>query len=651
MEQKAIKRQARFKAIFNNSPFGIAIVNLDGTHLFLNPAFTKISGYSEEEAGRLQLAQHTHPEDLDRERPLYQALLSGDQDHYEIEKRVFHKDGHLLWVHVQVVLVRDVEGKPDYLVAIGQDISDRKLAEKALRVSERRYRDLFDDAPVIYIITEERNGEPIITDVNKLFTSLLGYPRKDVIGKSLTEFYTPASVHELMDRGGYQKALSGTFTEAERSFVTSDGRIIDTLVQASLVKDDPKKRNVVRSTFINITERKKVEREKKELQTQLIYSQKMEAIGNLAGGIAHDFNNILSSIIGFTQLALDDSDKGSLLADYLQEVYTAGKRAKDLVGQILAFARQSDEKAIPLQVNLIINEVLQFIRSSIPTSIEIKKNISSDSFIMGNQTQLHQIMMNLCTNAAQAMAEKGGILEVTLQDVAVDRNFEYPNLDLTHGDYIEIGVSDTGTGIAPETLVSVFEPYFTTKETGSGTGLGLAVVHGIVESYGGKITVDSQLGKGTTFTIYLPVTQKRREEHKYETELLPTGSETILFVDDETPIVKMGAQVLEQLGYKVTTLTSSKDALELFKSTPKKFDLVITDMTMPKMTGDKLAIELMKICPDIPVILCTGYSKTITDEIANEIGIKAFTYKPVVKADLANTVRKVLDEAKADDRG
>jgi len=257
------------------------------------------------------------------------------------------------------------------------------------------------------------------------------------------------------------------------------------------------------------------------------------------------------------------------------------------------------------------------------------------------------MIMNLCSNAAQAMENEDGILEVSLKDIIIDNGEKWQKLDLKPGDYIELKISDAGPGIKPEIIDSIFEPYFTTKGPGEGTGMGLALVLGIVVSHHGKITVDSQLGEGSTFTIYLPITQERRVQRLYEQDDLPTGTERILFVDDEAPIAKMGSRSLENLGYWVETRTSSVEALERFKAKPNDFDLVITDMTMPNMTGDVLAAQLMAIKPDVPVILCTGYSKKISDETAKEIGIKAFAYKPIVKTDLAKIVRNVLDEAKS----
>ncbi|MCF8074788.1 MAG: response regulator [Desulfotignum sp.] len=394
-----------------------------------------------------------------------------------------------------------------------------------------------------------------------------------------------------------------------------------------------------------IAEHKRTLSALQDSKNKLYQSQKMESIGNLAGGIAHDFNNILSSIIGFTELAMDEAPKNSGIEDSLQEVRAAGKRAKDLVKQILAFARQSDEEKIPIQPGSIAKEVLKLIRSSIPATIDIHQKIDSDATVLGNAVQVHQVLMNLCTNAAHAMEDSGGILNVTLKDVVLDE--KDGSAGMVPGEYIEIKVSDTGKGIPPDIIGSIFEPYFTTKGPGEGTGMGLAMVKGIIESYHGHIAVDSQLEKGTEFTIYLPKISQRSARGVIAPETLPTGTERILFLDDEAPIAKMGSQILERLGYSVTIRTSSVEALELFRAKPDEFDLVVTDMTMPNMTGDKLAVKLMKIRPDIPVILCTGYSKKISDETATDIGIKAFAYKPVLKADLARTVREVLDEAES----
>lgn len=398
----------------------------------------------------------------------------------------------------------------------------------------------------------------------------------------------------------------------------------------------------------NITDRELLKKREFELQRQLFQAQKMESIGTLAGGIAHDFNNILAAIIGFTQLSLEAAEKDTPIEENLQEVFSAGIRAKNLVNQILTFARKTDEEIEPLQPYIILKEVSKFIRSSIPTTIEIRQNIKSDSFIIGNPIQIHQVLMNLCTNSAQAMEDKGGLLELDIRDIHIQSGQTLPEKGLKEGKYIQIKVSDTGTGVPPEILDSIFEPYFTTKDPGEGTGLGLSVVQGIVASHGGKITADSVRGKGMTFTIHLPISKGIKSGHPDKPEELQGGSERILFIDDEEAVVKVGKKMLELLGYTVDTKTDIAEALSLFKSKTDEFDLVITDMTMPNMTGDKLAIEIKNIKPDIPIILCTGYSKMIKDKPLAEYGIKALIYKPIEIAELAGKVRRVLDSNKDD---
>ena len=401
-----------------------------------------------------------------------------------------------------------------------------------------------------------------------------------------------------------------------------------------------------RQLLAEIQNREVAEAERNDIREQLYQAQKIESIGALAGGIAHDFNNILSSIIGFTEIALDDVAKGSNLEDDLQEVYKAGLRAKDLVKQILTIARKSDEEIKPIPLKPIVKEALKFLRSSIPTTIEIQHNIASESSILGNPTQFHRIIMNLCTNAVYAMEENGGLLKVVLEDLKLEKNEITRGENLKPGNYVKLSVSDTGTGISPDVIGSIFDPYYTNKKPGEGTGLGLALVHSIVERYGGKIEVSSELGQGSVFSIYLPSTKKSQTSQPYVKEDLPTGSERILFIDDEPAIAKMGRQLLEKSGYSVTIMTDSKKALDLFKSNAYAFDLVITDMTMPGMTGDKLAFEMMKFRQDIPVILCTGYSKRISAQTISEIGFQALIYKPMDRAELVKTVRKVLDGAK-----
>jgi signal transduction histidine kinase len=393
----------------------------------------------------------------------------------------------------------------------------------------------------------------------------------------------------------------------------------------------------------NITERKRAIDEKMRLAAQLRHSYKMEAIGTLAGGIAHDFNNILSSVIGFTELCLLDVDKGSLLESNMLEVYRAGMRARDLVQQILTFSRKDESHVQPTQVSAIAEEASKLIRSIIPVSIDIRLQVDSEALVMADPTQIHQIFMNLFTNAAQAMENDGGELTIHITQAHLDRSFTSMHGRFMPGEFLKITVADTGTGIAQEKLEKIFDPYFTTKGRGEGTGLGLSVVHGIVQACNGEIEVESEIGQGTTFTIYLPVAVQETTAGTAMPTRLPLGNERILFIDDERPIADMSRQRLSLLGYRVTVAHSSLEALERLAAGPEDFDLIITDMTMPQMSGDRLAMEAKKLRPKVPIILCTGYSKKISPEKAAAIGIDAFLMKPVAANEMAETIRKVLD--------
>ncbi len=380
-------------------------------------------------------------------------------------------------------------------------------------------------------------------------------------------------------------------------------------------------------------------------EKQLQQVMKLQAIGTLAGGIAHDFNNILFPIVGYTELTMDDIPEDSQARQNLEEILKATNRAKELVQQILTFSRQSCQERKPLKVQFLIKEAFKLLRATIPSSIEIDCDINeSCGPIKGDPTQIHQIIMNLCTNAYHAMQESGGKLEVKLEEIHVSYEKSMERVGMKVGKHLELTVKDSGHGMDPQVMDRIFEPYYTTKEQGKGTGLGLSVIHGIVKNHGGDITVTSRPGNGSTFKVYLPVIDEYEEEiETIELSTETNGSERILLVDDEKQIIDIEQQILERLGYKVTPKTDSEEALEEFAAQPDRFDLVITDMTMPKMTGDQLARRMMDIKPQIPVILCTGFNEAITEEKALAMGIDKFVMKPIIKDDLANTIRTVLD--------
>jgi CheY-like chemotaxis protein len=370
----------------------------------------------------------------------------------------------------------------------------------------------------------------------------------------------------------------------------------------------------------------------------------MEAIGTLAGGIAHDFNNILGAIWGYAELAAMDTPDDLPVKTSLQQVLKACGRARDLVQQILAFSRQTEQEERPIKLGPIVKESLKLLRASIPATIKIRQNIDKDSgTVVIDASQAHQVLMNLCTNAAHAMRETGGVLEVGLTNTDIDAEQAAQGRDFEPGPYVRLTVNDTGHGIEPCLMGRIFDPYFTTKEKGVGTGLGLSVVHGIVKAHGGTVSVSSAPGKGATFHVYLPRLEARAAREARPAETLPTGNERILLVDDEETLIQIGRQMLERLGYRVVARTSPIEASEAFRANPDGFDLVITDQTMPNMTGDRLAKQLMAIKPEIPIILCSGFSELTDEKKARAMGIRAYVMKPLVMSDLAQTIRKVLE--------
>ena len=369
----------------------------------------------------------------------------------------------------------------------------------------------------------------------------------------------------------------------------------------------------------------------------------------MAGGIAHDFNNILSPIVMYTEIAMRALPGDSPTRSYLDLVLKSSKRASDLVDQILSFSRQTERQRILMQLGPIVKESLKLLRASFPATIDLRQNIGADpDWVLADPTEVYQVVMNLCNNAAQALGNKGGLLEVVLDNVELTERLSAFGIEIKPGPYVRLVVHDTGPGIPPAIIERIFEPYFTTKEKGQGTGLGLAVVHGIVKLCAGGITVVSEPGRGTTFEVFFPV---MRTEELIETEAvgdLPRGRESILVVDDEEDIVVAAKILLEQLGYRVTSLTASREALEAFRAQPDGFDLVLADQTMPHLSGLELAEELLKMKPGLPIIIWTGYSETLTPENARTLGIRELLAKPLVPRQLAESVRRELDAGRGE---
>jgi PAS domain S-box-containing protein len=484
--------------------------------------------------------------------------------------------------------------------------------------------------------------------LNKAGEELLGYSRESLIGKNDYDFFPQEEADFFTAKDQEVLANKRLFYIPEESIQTKEKGTRTLHTKKIPIFDENGEPLFLLGISEDITERKIALEERMILETKLHQAQKLESIGTLAGGIAHDFNNILSAVMGYTELAMIDIDNPESLRKDLNEILQGANRAKELVKQILTFSRKSDQNLKPIRIQFVINEVLKLLRSSIPTTIEIRQNINPDcETVLADPTEIHQLIMNVCTNAYQAMREAGGVLNISLQPIELTEKDFGKKIHLEPGSYLILEIADTGIGMTKDVQDRIFEPYFTTKGKGEGTGLGMAVVHGIVTRLQGDISVYSEQGQGTSFEIYLPIVEAQVEEiQEGLIGPVPIGNERILIVDDDPSIVQLSRKMLEYLGYEVTAFANSMETLQEFKKGPDNFDLVITDMTMPNMTGAELATQILTIQPDMPIILCTGFSEMMNEEKAKSLGIRAFIMKPVNRTDLAESVRQVLDSSK-----
>ncbi len=483
---------------------------------------------------------------------------------------------------------------------------------------------------------------------NEAFERFLGIRRDDFVGKTVHDLWPPdlaeryeQSDRELLEAQDPRVQLVAGVVENSR------GERYDVLFHKAVFRDPNGTIGGIISIVEDLTERQLAEQERAQVEAQLRQAQKMEALGNLAGGIAHDFNNILSIIIGNTEIALWKAERDSAEAHSMRLVLNAARRAADLVQQILTFSHRHEPEKKPVKFIQVLQEALKMIRASMPSTIEIRQNLSSEAVVLADGSQLHQVILNLCSNASQAMQNKGGILEVGLKNVILDGQSASGHVELPHGPYVELIVKDKGGGINPQIIDRIFDPFFTTKKQGAGTGLGLAVAHGIIKSHGGTIEVDNSPGEGATFRVLLPAIDDPFHLDAEIQDPLPRGQERILIVDDEPDVAIVSQKMLEYLGYEAYSQTSSAEALRTFSLylAKRPFDLVLTDLTMPQFTGLDLAEKLHKLQADLPIILCTGYTEKITEEEIKRLGIQKLLLKPYAIQTLAVTIRQVLNES------
>ena len=618
----------RYRSILESAPDAITISRLsDGCYLEVNPYFCRISGYSRREViGHTPAELRLYANPADHQRLV--RVIETKEEVNGLEMQYRRKDGKILDF---LLSARHLQfGGESCLVVVGTDITESKRVALALDKSESRFQQLAEMMPETLF---ESDAAGRLSFVNRQALVTFGYSAADVAkGLKAIEMIAPeererAVVNMARIRGGAKPLLN------EYTAVRKDGTRFPVMIRSAPIFQEGRFSGL-RGFIIDLTENKK-------LETRIRQSQRLESIGTLAGGIAHDFNNILSAVLGYSDLSLTEVRPGDLIHGYLLKIRQAGMRARDMVRQILTFSRKSDQEMVAVEIRPIINEALKLIRATLPSTIEIRTNLEFSATISADPTQIHQVLMNLCTNAGHAMAT-GGVLTVALTELDHTSGSE---ASLTcSGPCVRLTVSDTGCGMTAEVLERIFDPFFTTKGADKGTGLGLSVVHGIIKSHGGSISAVSTPDQGSVFTIDLPIIQSDSRRKAQETLPLPHGTESVLWVDDEPFQVELGCEFLQRLGYRVEGRDRADEALELFRAAPYDFDLVITDMTMPRMTGEVLSSAILAIRPDIPVILCTGYSEQISEPQAVAKGIAAFAFKPIELAELAQLVRRVLNE-------
>lgn len=634
--------EERYRGLFHNNHAVMLIIDPEtGAIVDANPAACRYYGYAVSEIRRLNITDiHQHPR-----QEVFEAIQKAKgkkRSHFFFTHRL--AGGEIRPVEVYSGPVH-IDGK-ELVYSIVHDISERREAEKRLLESEARFRRLSQEFHALLDAIPDNltllSPRMEVLWANRRAGRLAGRDAADLMGEHCYTLW-------------YQRSEPCAVCPVARSFEsgaaeqgqirTPDGRLWD--VRTTPIKDEE-------GAVVSVVELARDITDQENMQIQLRQSQKMEALGTLAGGIAHDFNNILGIIVGYTEMARWQTTKGDAIWNNLEQVLIAADRAKDLVKQILAFSRHSEQKRRPVGAAEVAREAMKLLRASLPATIEIRTAVRTESMILADPTQIHQLFMNLCANSAYAMQENGGILEVTLEDVELAENEVPPFSGIRPGRHVKLTLSDTGPGIDPEILDRVFDPFFTTKPPGQGTGLGLAVVHGIVKSHDGAIQVESVPGKGTCFHIFFPAIKAPAEIEAPAAAVFPGGNERILLVDDEPALARAMKLMLERLGYRVACKTSGLEALEAFKNRAEeaqRVDLVITDMTMPQVTGTELARQIMALRPGLPVILCTGFSEKVSAEKVKDMGIRGFLMKPVTISDLAATVREALDDAKAGSEG
>lgn len=624
---------------FEGLPVAVSIVNpsLEDEFLFVNSEWIELSGFSNEESKAIRFIDRIHPEDRSFVLTTVADAWEKKQASAKLEYRWQKSNGNYFWIESRIKFLKKEKKHTTVAVFCSREITERKKAEKKFQETESLFKTAFKTHPDSININRLSDG--IYIDVNEGFSRLTGFSRQEVVGKSSLDIHI---WHDENDRIKLVNLLKkeGKAINLEAKFKKKNGDIQTGLMSASIILLN--KIPHILSVTRNIEDFKRME-------VQLQQSQKMEAIGTLAGGIAHDFNNILSGIFGFSHLAKNNLNDPEKANDHIDQIINGARKASELVQQILTISHKSKPEKNIVAAYLIVKEAIKLLRASLPSFIHIKEHIVSKATVMADPVKIHQIVMNLCINAYHAIGEKEGMIAIGLTRVNIAGNDFAFGLDVVPGTYLKLEVSDTGHGIEKKNLEKIFDPYFTTKDVGKGSGLGLAVVRGIVNEHKGHIKVYTDVDKGSSFHVFLPVVDKPARKISIPESAknrVTGGNERILLVDDNLDIIAATKALLEGYGYRVSAFDQSIAALEKFMEDPFGYDLVITDLTMPKMTGSDLAKKILKVRPDLPIIVCSGHSGLINKAHLIQMGIKDYIEKPVITENVVTIVRNTLDKNK-----
>jgi two-component system, cell cycle sensor histidine kinase and response regulator CckA len=630
------KSEARYRAMVELQVEAVCRWLPDMTLTYVNRGYCRYFGGTPENLMGKSFLDHVPEDSHDAVVALADSIIKNPRV-ATLEILAVREDGEPLWLEWSTCPILDAQDRVLEFQSVGRDVTKRKRTERELRDQRAFLSRIIDTVPNLIFV---KNSEGKYTLANKAEADMYQTTTDALVGKDIHDLAPNPEEAALIMAEDLEVLRTGRPAFVPQRAITN---AVGEKRWFATVKLPLADRGEVLGVAVDITDRREAEAERATLEKQIRQSQKMQALGTLAGGIAHDFNNMLFAILGFTRLGLKRCPDDEALQEYLAQIQKAAERSADLVRQILTFSRQTEPEKRTVHLVTLIKEVAALLGATLPTEIEIRTVLKAErDAVLGDPSQIHQVVMNLCTNATQAMRDKGGLLEISLLEVRATEWPEATDQELPSGPCLELRIRDTGPGMDQETLDKIFDPFFTTKGPGEGTGMGLSVAHGIVQGHDGVIHVESRPGQGSLFRVLLPLHHANGDENA-ESEFLASGTEHILFVDDEQTIVQMAEDMLTQLGYRVTALTTPDEALNQFQATPEKFDLMITDLTMPAMTGKSLAEKILKKRPTLPIILLTGYCDHITPEKAKEIGIHCLLMKPVVEEQLARAVRNALD--------